>query len=145
MTDMLPQSPNLNRITWLALEAYCRTLASQGNELYIISGGYGTGGTGSNGGVTSSFANGKVEVPSRCWKVIVVLTNGSNDKSRVSNTTRIIAVDMPNNQTVSNQPWGNYRVSVDAIEAATGLNLLSSVSTTVQSSREAIVDNGPTQ
>ncbi|MFY9308392.1 MAG: DNA/RNA non-specific endonuclease [Bacteroidia bacterium] len=145
MTDMLPQAPNLNRITWLALEDYCRTLASQGNELYIISGGYGSGGTGSNGGVTTTVANGKVEVPSRCWKVIVVLTNGSNDKNRITNSTRVIAVDMPNKQTVSSQTWGSYRVSVDAIEAATGLNLLSSVATAVQNNREAIVDNGPTQ
>lgn len=145
MTDMLPQAPNLNRIVWLALEDYSRTLASQGNELYIISGGYGTGGTGSNGGVTTMVANGKVEVPARCWKVIVVLTNGSNDVSRVNANTRIIAVDMPNNQSVSTQTWGTYRVSVDAIEAATGLNLLSALSTSLQGSKEAVVDNGPTQ
>ncbi|MGB3947913.1 MAG: DNA/RNA non-specific endonuclease [Bacteroidia bacterium] len=145
MTDMLPQAPNLNRITWLALEDYCRTLASQGNELYIVSGGYGNGGSGSNGGTTNYVANGKVEVPERCWKAIVILTNGSNDKNRVNNNTRVIAVDMPNNMSVSNQSWGNYRVSVDAIEAATGLNLFSSVSTSVQNVIEAVVDNGPTQ
>jgi endonuclease G len=145
MTDMLPQAPNLNRITWLALENYCRTLASQGNELYIVSGGYGSGGSGSNGGTTSLVANGKVEVPSRCWKAIVVLTNGTNDKNRVSNTTRVIAVDMPNTQAVSNQNWGDYRVSVNSIEAATGLNLFPSVSTSVQNVIEAVVDNGPTQ
>ncbi len=90
-------------------------------------------------------ANGKVEVPAHCWKVIVVLANGSNDKNRVTNSTRVIAVDMPNTQSVSSQTWGNYRVSVDAIEAATGLNLLSSVTTAIQNNREAIVDNGPTQ
>ena len=59
--------------------------------------------------------------------------------------TRIIAVDMPNTQTVNSQPWGNYRVSVDAIEAATGFDLLSSVAPSVQSVIEAAVDNGPTQ
>jgi endonuclease G len=145
MTDMLPQAPNLNRIVWLALEDYSRTLASQGNELYIISGGYGTGGTGSNGGISTLVANGKVEVPAYCWKVIVVLTNGSNDLGRVNANTRIIAVSMPNNQTVSTHTWGYYRVSVDAIEAATGLNLLSGLSTSLQASKEAVVDNGPTQ
>ncbi len=42
-----------------------------------------------------------------------------------------------NNQTVSNSTWDTYRVSVDAIEAATGLNLLSCVSTSVQNIKEA--------
>jgi endonuclease G len=145
MTNIMPQAPNLNRVTWVDLEDYCRTLINSGNELYIMAGGYGSGGTGSNGGITYSFANGKVNVPARYWKVIVVLPVGTNDAGRVSAGTRVIAVDMPNVQTVNSQPWGNYRVSVDAIEAATGYDFLSNVSTTIQSSIEAAVDNGPTQ
>ncbi|HNP52996.1 MAG TPA: DNA/RNA non-specific endonuclease, partial [Ferruginibacter sp.] len=145
MTNIMPQAPNLNRVTWVDLEDYCRTLINSGNELYIMAGGYGSGGTGSNGGITYSFASGKVNVPARYWKVIVVLPVGSNDAGRVSANTRVIAVDMPNVQTVNSQPWGNYRVSIDAIEAATGYDFLSNVSTTIQSSIEATVDNGPTQ
>src|SRR3712207_8439942 len=30
---------------WASLESYCRTLVSAGNELYIVSGGYGVQGT----------------------------------------------------------------------------------------------------
>ncbi len=145
MTNIMPQSPNLNRVTWVNMEDYCRTLISAGNELYMIAGGYGSGGTGSNGGITYSINNGTITVPARYWKVIVVLPVGSNDAGRVSSSTRIIAVDMPNTQTVNSQPWGNYRVSVDAIEAATGFDLLSSVAPSVQSVIEAAVDNGPTQ
>ncbi len=145
MTNMLPQSPNLNRVTWENLEAYCRTLLTTGNELYIIAGGYGQGGTGSNGGVTTTIAGGKIAVPARCWKVIVVLPIGSSDPSRIAAGTRVIAVDMPNNQTLSALPWSSYRTSVDAIEAATGYNLLSVLPTTVQSAIESVVDNGPTQ
>ena len=145
MTNMMPQAPNLNRITWVALEDYCRTLMSAGNELYIISGGYGSGGSGSNGGTTFSFAAGQVNVPSHFWKVIVVLPVGSNDVSRVTTSTRVIAVDMPNTQTVNAQSWGYYRVSVDAIEASTGYNFLSNVPATIQNVIEASVDNGPTQ
>lgn len=144
MSNMIPQSPNLNRVTWVALEDYCRTLMNAGNELYVISGGYGSGGTGSNGGVTTTIASGKITVPARCWKVIVVLPIGINDASRVSNTTRVIAVDMPNTQTVNNLPWGSYRVSVDALETILGYDFLNNVPTTVQSVIEAIVDNGPT-
>lgn len=145
MTNIMPQSPNLNRVTWVNLEDYCRTLMNAGNELYIIAGGYGIGGTGSNGGVTNTIASGNITVPSRYWKVIVVLPVGSNDVGRVSTSTRVIAVDMPNTQTVNSLPWGNYRVSVDAIEASTGFDFLSLVPTAIQSVIEASVDNGPTQ
>lgn len=145
MTNIMPQAPNLNRVTWANLEEYCRTLMNAGNELYMISGGYGSGGTGSNGGVTYTINSGNITVPARYWKVIVVLPVGSNDAGRVSTSTRVIAVDMPNAQTVNAQSWGNYRVSVDAIEAATGYNMLSNVSSTIQSTIEATVDNGPTQ
>lgn len=144
MTNIMPQAPQLNQITWGSLETYCRSLLAQGNELYIIAGGYGQGGTGSNGGSTSTIASGNITVPARYWKVIVVLPNGSNDAARVSAATRVIAVDMPNVQTVSSQPWGWYRTSVDAIEAATGYDILSNVSGAVQSTIEATVDAGPT-
>ena len=144
MTNMSPQSPNLNEVTWEALETYCRTLISQGKELYIIAGGYGNGGTGSNGGTTTSIASGKIKVPSHFWKIIVVLSNGTDDVNRVTTSTRVIAVDMPNNQTLNSHTWDYYRTSVDAIEAATGYNFLSNVSTSIQNTIEATVDAGPT-
>ena len=145
MTNITPQAPNLNQLTWADLEDYCRSLATSGNEMYIISGGYGTGGTGSNGGTTNTIASGHINVPSHFWKVIVILPNGSNDVSRVTTSTRVIAVDMPNNQTVNGHPWGFYRTTVNAIESATGYDFLSNVPTAVQSVIEAQVDNGPTQ
>ena len=145
MSNMIPQAPNLNQQTWESLEAYCRTLINSGNEVYIISGAYGSGGTGSNGGTTSTIASGKITVPSRFYKVIVVLPTGNNDVNRVSASTRVIAVDMPNKQTVNAQPWGFYRTSVDNLESITGYNFLSNVSLSSQSTIEAIIDNGPTQ
>ena len=33
MTNIMPQAPNLNQITWAALETYCRKLIASGNEL----------------------------------------------------------------------------------------------------------------
>ena len=145
MTNIMPQSPNLNQITWEDLESYSRKLVSQGNELYIISGGFGTGGTGSLGGVTNSIAGGRINVPSRYWKVILVLPVGTNDVSRVSSTTRTIAVMMPNVQSVNTKPWGAYRTTIDAIEIETGYDFLSNVPTATQSLIEGVVDNGLTQ
>ncbi|HBP66423.1 MAG TPA: DNA/RNA non-specific endonuclease [Desulfosporosinus sp.] len=142
MDNMIPQAPKNNEVTWESLESYCRTLVSQGNELYITSGGYGSGGTGSNGYMTT-VGNGVV-VPSKTWKVIVVLPNGNNDISRITTSTRVISVLMPNDQTCSSQPWGNYRVSVANIESLVGYNFLSSVPTSIQNVIETSVDNGPT-
>ena len=145
MTNMLPQSPNLNRITWKNLEDYCRKLMEQGNELYIFAGGYGVGGNGSNGDL-NTFASGKVTVPARCWKVVVVLPINSNDLTRIDANTRVIAVDMPNTQSVNANAknWGDYRVKVDDIEAATGYNFMSAVATNIQSTLESKIDTGPT-
>jgi endonuclease G len=57
----------------------------------------------------------------------------------------VIAVDMPNTQSVDVLDWHEYRTSVDAIEDSTGLDLLSLVSAGIQAALEAQVDNGPTQ
>jgi endonuclease G len=70
---------------------------------------------------------------------------GRDDLSRVSTGTRIIAVDMPNTQSVNSLPWHSYRTSVDAIEDSTGLDLLSLVPVLIQAALEAQFDNGPTQ
>ncbi|MBC1236983.1 MULTISPECIES: DNA/RNA non-specific endonuclease [Nostoc] len=140
MTNIIPQSPDNNQGPWAALENYSRDLVNQGKELYIISGSYGTGGTGSNG-TRSTIANGNVTVPARTWKVIVVLNSPNSDASNVTTNTRVIAVNMPNTQGIRNVDWRNYRVSVDSIETNTGYNLLSNVSTSVQNTIEARVDN----
>lgn len=145
MTNVIPQAPTNNQQTWRLLEEYCRTLMNAGNELYIISGGRGTGGSGSNGGLTSTIANNKVNVPSRVWKVIVVLPIGNNDPLRVTSSTRVIAVDMPNTQSINSTNWGMYRVSVDDLESQLGYNFLSNVPTNIQSIIEASVDSGPTR
>lgn len=141
MTNMMPQAPDNNQGPWEVLESYSRTLVSQGYELYIIAGGTGTGGTGSNGGVTTTIANGNVTVPAQTWKVILVLPVGDNDVSRVTASTRVIAVIMPNQQGIRNNDWRNYRVSVDQVEALTGYDFFSNVPVDVQNVIESRVDN----
>jgi endonuclease G len=141
MSNMMPQAPDNNQGPWESLESYCRTLVSSGNELYIIAGGSGSGGTGSNGGTTFTVASGHVAVPSQTWKVIIVLPAGTNDVSRVTASTRTIAVIMPNTQGIRTVPWRNYRVSVDQVESLTGYDFFSSVPTSIQSAIESVVDN----
>jgi len=140
MTNMMPQAPNNNQRAWANLENYARTFLP-GNEVYIVCGSYGKGGTGSNGSMTT-IDNGRITVPARCWKVIVILPVGDNDVSRIDANTRVIAIDTPNDNTVG-QDWGMFRTTVDAIEAATGYDLLSNLPVDVQNAIESKVDNGP--
>jgi endonuclease G len=142
MTNMMPQAPDNNQGPWEQLESYSRTLVSGGNELYIIAGGFGTGGSGSNGGTTNTVANGHVTVPNVTWKVIIVLPAASgNDVARVNNSTRVIAIIMPNTQGIRNNTWQQYRVSVDQVEALTGFDFFSNVPVAIQNVIEAQVDN----
>lgn len=141
MTNMIPQAPNNNQRTWANLENYTRTLVNAGNEVFVIMGVYGMGGTGSKG-YADKINNGNITVPNRIWKVIVVIPQGTNDLSRVNATSRVIAIDTPNDNSI-NSTWGTYRVSVDAIEAATGYNLLAELEDVIENSLEASVDNGP--
>ncbi|KXK00725.1 MAG: DNA/RNA endonuclease G, NUC1 [Acidobacteria bacterium OLB17] len=131
MTNMIPQAPDNNQVTWASLETYCRTLAGQGNELYIISGGW---------GVSGYIGSGNVALPTYTWKVIIVLPSGSNDVSRVSTSTRTIAVLMPNQNDI-NSDWRTFRTSIDDIESLTGYDFLSNVPTSIQSVIESTVDS----
>jgi len=139
MTNMIPQAPTLNQTTWARMEDSLRLLVNAGYELYVIMGSYGSGGTGNNGFQTT-IHSGRVTVPSNVWKVAVAIPNGNNDTTRVDAATRVIAVNIPNANAV-NGNWKTYRTSVDAIEAATGYDLLSRLPVSLQAVVEAKVDN----
>jgi endonuclease G len=138
MTNMVPQAPKNNRVTWNQLEAYSRKLVDAGNELYIVAGVYGKGGTGANG--YAEYIGNGVEVPKSLWKIIAIIPNGDNDLMRVTNSARIIAVIIPNNQDCSSNPWYRYRVSVDSIETLTGYDFFTNVSDSIQFHIESAVD-----
>jgi endonuclease G len=141
MTNMMPQAPDNNQGPWADLEDYARTLVNAGNELHVVMGGAGQGGTGSNGGVTMTVAGGHVQVPAQTWKVILVQPQGTNDVARVTTSTRVIAVLMPNAQGIRTNNWQEYRVSVDELEQLTGYDFFSNVPAAVQASIESVVDN----
>ncbi len=142
MTNIVPQAPDHNRKTWRLLEEYCRKLVTEGNELYIIAGTYGSGGIGSanNGAVVRTIEDGKITVPSRLWKVILVLPNGSNDLSRINTSTRVIAVDIPNTQDAAEKKWYEYRVTTNSIESKTTYNFFDKLPTDVQDAIEGKTD-----
>jgi DNA/RNA endonuclease G (NUC1) len=119
MTNFVPQLPANNQGPWEDFESYCRTLAGQGNEIYIVSGPVGNVGT---------IAGGRIVVPQYTWKVALVLPNGTNDLQRITRSTRTIGIIVPNFPPVNiNSVWRDYRVSVNTIENLTGYNFFSNV------------------
>ncbi|WP_295798346.1 DNA/RNA non-specific endonuclease [Mucilaginibacter sp.] len=134
MDNIIPQAPNNNEHTWEHLESYCRNKVKNGNEVYIIMGVYGSGGTGRSGYATT-IDNGRINVPAHIWKVVVIIPEGDDDLNRIDETTQVIAIDTPNDNNITNN-WMNYTCTVKSIEAATGYNLLSALPQTVQQTLE---------
>jgi endonuclease G len=137
MTNIMPQAPDNNRGPWVQLETECRELVKQGKELYIVAGGAGFGGVGENGKQTT-IANGKVVVPAVTWKVVLVLDKPGTGLRGVTKASRTIAVIIPNEQGIRNQPWQSFQQSVDAVEALTGYDFFSNVPKRVQAVIEAL-------
>ncbi|RZK58343.1 MAG: DNA/RNA non-specific endonuclease, partial [Hymenobacter sp.] len=141
MSNMVPQAPLNNQQTWAHLEEYTRAQVQRGQEAYVVMGSYGRGGTGKNGPATT-LDQGRVSVPARIWKVVVLLPAGSNDLRRIAaGQARILAIDTPNDNSI-NPSWEQYLTSVDKLEAATGLDLLSALPPAVQSQLQSQVDGG---
>jgi endonuclease G len=140
MTNMIPQSPDNNQGPWEGLESYLRGQLNNNQEIYIIAGSYGVGGTGSKG-TTNTIANGKITVPSHTYKIAVLLTNGTDDVNRVTTSTRVIAIVMPNVQGIKTNSWQQYRTTVDDIESITGYDFFSNVPTNIQNVIEATIDS----
>ncbi|WP_046243085.1 DNA/RNA non-specific endonuclease [Hymenobacter terrenus] len=145
MTNMVPQAPHNNQQTWAHLEEYGRSQVQRGQEIYVVMGSYGRGGTGANG-FASTLDQGRVTVPARIWKIMVILPEGSNDLQRLSTipNVRVLAIDTPNDNSI-NPDWQQYLTSVDKIEAATGLDLLSALPRETQARLQKLVDSGRAQ
>jgi len=140
MTNIIPQSPHVNQKAWDQLEIYCRDLVENHRKtLYIVSGPAGKGGKGRKG-AKETLAAGKVTVPATCWKVIMVLdAKRGNDLKKVNDTTRLIAVIMPNDMTVGYE-WGDYRVSVKEVEELSGYKFFDKVPSSIIDSLKEEVD-----
>jgi endonuclease G len=142
MTNIIPQAPNVNRKAWAQMEDYCRSLARSHHRLFITSGPAGRGGIGSNPGRTDTIANGRVVVPASCWKIAVILPDDGTDPdpATLPATTRVLAVDIPNDNTVVGESWAQYRVSPAQIERETGLHFFDRLRPEVAAALRARVD-----
>lgn len=97
MSNIIPQTPTLNRGPFRFLEAYCRKLAvKKGQQLLIYSGGIGS---------VDRLASG-VPVPKFCWKAVYT-------------PNEAFYVLFPNEHEL-NKNWKTYLVSKDRLEKMTG-------------------------
>jgi endonuclease G len=122
MTNITPQAHGMNAGPWERLESFCRTLAQDGNDLYI------TCGHGFSSPTHGTIGRDQIAVPDFGWKVVVVVPPGSGDPlARITPRTRVIAVKMPNISTISRQDWQRYVVTPAEIEKDTGLRLFANL------------------
>jgi endonuclease G len=140
MSNIVPQSHELNERAWAMLEIYCRDLAKDEHDrLYIVAGGAGAGGTGSHG-YREGFANHTVVVPAKCWKVIAIVPDdGTEDLTDITPATRVIAVIMPNMPDVG-YDWSRYRVSPAEVETLTGYRFFTALPADVSAALRQKVD-----
>lgn len=123
LTNVLPQTADLNQRLWLSLEYYCESLCKDSaKELYVMAGGVFHSG---------DRIEGIVSVPDSCFKIIVVLDNGGKLED-VNKYTEVIAVMMPNQDNISDMDWKHYTTSIDRIEHSTGYDFLNKVDEEIQ-------------
>lgn len=106
MSNICPQSHDLNEGVWNDLEQQCRTWAWRGKDLYIVCGPI----FDSKHPKTIGKSKVRISVPDRFFKVVL---SASGDASA-------IGFIYPNTNTY--EPMSDYCVSVDSIEAITGID-----------------------
>jgi endonuclease G len=138
MSNMIPQTPYLNRVVWEHLEAYTRQLVQeQGKKVFVVAGPIYDEDFGSIG------PNHDIPVPSKDFKIIFILDANQADDS-ITSTTPYIAVIMPNvlksgktpipetpgcgggsSETApsSKDDWRKYSTTINEIESEAGISL----------------------
>ena len=140
MSNMIPQTPYLNRVIWEHLEQYTRDIVQkQGKKAYIIAGPI----YDSNIGLIGPKKD--IPVPSKNFKIIFIL-NANQSPADIDSSTQTISVIMPNvlndgsiQPTDSNQPckpflipgvlnkndWEKYQTTLSEVERLSGYKIVS--------------------
>jgi endonuclease G len=134
MSNIIPQSAHNNNTLWKNLESYCRSLLAK-NELLIITGPSGCG--------ENTLPSGKVCIPSKLWKIVVVVPRGDGTAlSRITTTTnRVIAVSIPNVTNGLSDAWHDYITSAYQIELDTGLKFFTALPEVIATAFRVKIDD----
>ncbi len=147
MTNMVPQTPDNNRVIWMHFENFERELVKEGNEVYIIAGPYGTGGTSPKGtfdNIPIQLKSGEtfyMNVPAYTWKVLIALPAGDGDLDRMADSSATaIAINVPNKTDMQKTgDWEQFLCSIDEIEAMTGYDFFELLPDDIEDALEASV------
>lgn len=136
MTNILPQTPDHNQGVWASFETYCRSLAGLGNEILVTTGPAGFGADRLPGGIA---------VPAHVWKIAVVVPPGPGSAfSRITATTRVIAIKVPNIPGIRTNPWQQYLTSVARLQSDTGFTFFSELPPETAAALRARIDEPST-
>lgn len=121
MSNMSPQRPKFTRGGWKDLEAQVRDFAITERDVYIVTGPI------LPKTKTVTIGGNKVTVPTHYYKIVYDRTPAG----------KMIAFILPNDG--SDRPLQDFAVTVDAVEAATGLNFFSVVPQPKQEQLESTI------
>lgn len=123
MTNILPQTPDLNQGVWLHFENYLEKLCKdEDRELFIIAGGIFH---------SDNKINDLIAIPDSCFKIVIILESGQSIQD-INENTQVIAVVMPNIEGVRHDEWEQYKTTIRRIESSTGYDFLTSVAKNIQ-------------
>jgi uncharacterized repeat protein (TIGR01451 family) len=125
MSNMMVQDSKNNQGVWNTFEGYCRSLLSN-QELLIICGPYNFG---------SAYAGAShVYIASNIFKIVVCVPLDGTTNTALSRITdanpssiRVIAIETPNNDSVTGTPWTSFVTSVKQVQQDTGYNFFSAL------------------
>jgi endonuclease G len=136
MSNMIPQTPYLNRVIWVQLEQYTRDLViKSGKNVYMIAGPVYDQDFGAIGPQQD------IPVPSKDFKIIVVLEANQTPKD-ITASTPVLAVVMPNTLEDGTKPladktklcnpqlgkpvndWQSYKTTVGELQKLSGLRVM---------------------
>ncbi|MET0398666.1 MAG: DNA/RNA non-specific endonuclease [Longimicrobiaceae bacterium] len=134
LTNVLPQTQDLNAGPWLGLERYLQEQAQrEGREIYVVAGGI------FPPQPQTLRGRGKVAIPTSTWKIAVLLPYGRGLADvKSARDLRVIAVNMPNANGIATKPWREYLTTVDALEQATGYDFLDQLPDEIEAEVERV-------
>lgn len=123
LTNIIPQTPDLNRLVWLQFEEYLKQLCIRYNkQLYIVAGGVFH---------SKQMLKDKIGVPDSCWKVVLILDSNQTIKN-VNRKTKTIAVMMPNIENLKERKWSEFITTVGLVEKSTGYDFFNLIDKKIQ-------------
>lgn len=123
LSNILPQTPDLNQGVWLDFEYFCEELCKNHNkELYIYAGGIFH---------SERKIKNKISIPDSCFKIVIMLNQGEKF-SDINGKTKVYSVVMPNIMGIRKDKWAKYKTTIKRIEESTGYDFLSAIPDSIE-------------